>query len=686
MGSVADKFALLRRTKAGQKALLEKMYPDLDFSTIPFREYGRLFTGRAYVPGFVGGWKSYGRSNAEDASTRDILPDYSGNGRDIKLYNFDFAGKSGWGGYAIDFNSWVTPGSFITIESGGYKAVLTKENVNNYGRILGPENLSSEIESITVKVSGVEVVPSNKTVTSYKYFDGTDNTLKAISFNKSGVYKLPKSYAAPDEYTGQGQGFYAYCYAGITIEQLPIYPGGLVSDGVDDYGQCVKGFSLPDDFTIVAIRELLNSDGVMLSKTSTNLSIGAFLFEQKVGCTVFGFGNQVTFTPLFSWMSKYEYSGQQVNAGPSTDSSEYPLILLKRNGGSEYKNAALYDLRIYDHSLTDSELEAVKNEMMSDFIEGTGLLDDLNYVADWDAAGKSNEDADRDKWVDKLNGKVITLNNYSFAEMSGWNGYGIDLNKMNNINSANVFEGNKYIINKISRSILTTLSVNNKNNIKYKIRVSGLEKIINQGFSTELAIYFKVGTTKLSIKKDGIYDVNLLISDNADTMYWYVPYRLENSGWGELPTPIIIEQLPLYVGLCSDGVDDYGVTDEAITEEVGTMLCRLEDINTENSHYFLNGGSGDGRLYIWKSGGNIGGGIPTSLYKAPYISITRTPIAFNDKLFIASSGVISLSSNSCFSRLILLKDQLSDVQIEALKWKVEKEYNDYLKSMGWNNQ
>ena len=101
MSTTADRLALLQRTKAGQRALLEEMYPDLDFSTVPFREYGRLFTGRKYVPGFVGGWKAYGRSNTEDASTREILPDYSGNGRDIRLYNFAFEGMSGYGGITM---------------------------------------------------------------------------------------------------------------------------------------------------------------------------------------------------------------------------------------------------------------------------------------------------------------------------------------------------------------------------------------------------------------------------------------------------------------------------------------------------------------------------------------------------------------------------------------------------------
>lgn len=47
---------------------------------------------KVYSKGLVLGVNAYGRLNSD--ADRDILKDYSGNGRDIRLYNFAFSGMS----------------------------------------------------------------------------------------------------------------------------------------------------------------------------------------------------------------------------------------------------------------------------------------------------------------------------------------------------------------------------------------------------------------------------------------------------------------------------------------------------------------------------------------------------------------------------------------------------------------
>ena len=170
MTTTSDRLALLQRTKAGQRALLEGMYPDLDFNTVPFREYGRLFTGRKYVPGFVGGWNAYGRSNSEDPSTREILPDYSGNGRDIKLYNFSFTGMSGYGGYGQDFsriNQNTNTGLILEQDSVHFKV----QNVSSVGEYVA--NMSARLWNnidFKLKVTGAD----SNTALIYTTSNGTN--------------------------------------------------------------------------------------------------------------------------------------------------------------------------------------------------------------------------------------------------------------------------------------------------------------------------------------------------------------------------------------------------------------------------------------------------------------------------------------------------------------------------------
>ena len=56
--------------------------------------------------GLIGQYKPYLNSN--DSPTRDILKDYSGQGHDIQLYNFEYALQSGYGNWAFNPTKFLT--------------------------------------------------------------------------------------------------------------------------------------------------------------------------------------------------------------------------------------------------------------------------------------------------------------------------------------------------------------------------------------------------------------------------------------------------------------------------------------------------------------------------------------------------------------------------------------------------
>lgn len=369
MSMTSDRLALLQRTKAGQRALLEEMYPDLDFNTVPFREYGRLFTGRKYVPGFVGGWKTYGRSN-EDAD-RDILYDYSGNGRDIKLYNFAFSGMSGYGGYGQDFNN-LTPnsGTGLIIEQNSTYAKV--QNINpgtgNYSASI-PKRLWNNI------AFRLNVIGSDSNTNPRLIFRNSDASfIKTIKLSEGLNIIEPLS----DTEWQQVEYIWFALSVGATVgfELLPLYPGGLVSDGVDDYGQCVKGFALPDDYTVVAIRRIIEGNSAALA--SKGATKGAFMFEvlndtNKSG-VIWSYGQTNTLTgapDLFSYQSKASYNGQEISSGTAEDSMDDAFTIF-RYSTANHMSAVLFDKRIYDHTLTAEELQIVKDEMMTDYDKATG--------------------------------------------------------------------------------------------------------------------------------------------------------------------------------------------------------------------------------------------------------------------------------------------------------------------------
>ena len=373
MGTIADKLELLRRTKERQRAYLEQKYPLLDFDTIPFRAYLDLFQGRSYVPGFVGGWKAYGRSNDEDASTRDILPDYSGNGRDIKLYNFAFSKFSGYNGYAQDFNEF-TQSAKVTISED--KIIVNKVD-GGVSTTLPASAIPDRLFRFKFKISGLnQTLPEGITgeLTFQIYDNGTSPV--PLKYTEDGTYEV--DYALTEDATL----LYFYCYVSsflpteiqpITIEQLPVYPGALVADGVDDYGQCIKGFALPDDYTVVAIRKILEEKSSAVAGKSRMSGQGSFIIDYAgSNCYSYGGKGGSRDESLFSYMTKTEYNGASITPGTGTDTEEDKVFLSTVREGYPPLSMAFYDLRIYDHSLTAEELQTVKDEMMTDYENATG--------------------------------------------------------------------------------------------------------------------------------------------------------------------------------------------------------------------------------------------------------------------------------------------------------------------------
>ena len=391
MNTTADKLELLLRTKERQKAYLQEKYPLLDFDTIPFRAYLDLFQGRSYVPGFVGGWKAYGRSNDEDASTRGILPDYSGNGRDIELFNFAFDRASGYGGEVAFMPAYwsaggksaiaqIDPGVTV-INDGHYE--ITRIGANLWVILEKDYAVSGNYSfpQYEINVKGLE-----GGTLEYKYCCGEDfnekktanlqngrNIISGESFN---INTLSENVAYIELVTENA------VFTKLDIYFSRQYPGALVSDGIDDYGivDNLPVFTKETGYTVLAIRKWVDDTPLkqsFVSKLNNSDTLGAFSFEisESSKTNTYSFGgsaNTVTYPALFSYQTLDKYNSEKLtNIGTSIDGS---LLYLFR-GRDSYINPAkvvLYDLRIYDHSLTAEELQTVKDEMMQDYENATG--------------------------------------------------------------------------------------------------------------------------------------------------------------------------------------------------------------------------------------------------------------------------------------------------------------------------
>lgn len=698
MGTIADKLELLRRTKERQRAYLEQKYPLLDFDTIPFRAYLDLFQGRSYVPGFVGGWKAYGRSNDEDAGTRKYLHDYSGNGRDIELFNFAFSGMSGYGGYGS--TSWMAYGTKAEQTSGNVVDVSLESSADEAAGVQLLSIYKGEIVKIRYKITGYQEGCLLRAYTNTRNSEGriVPNFVRTITAD--GIYEDTFEWDSENAATDStGSQIFIMCHyskaasaINMTIEQLPLYPGALVSDGVDDYGQCIKGFALPDDYTVVAIRKIpeVGNPG-LASKGST---MGAFLFEAGEGGVIaWSYGastSNSTNTPaLFSYQSKNSYNGTYIESGTATDNEDDKLYVFSQIGRSS-SGYILYDLRIYDHSLTAEELQTVKDEMMSDYENATGGgIADITYVADWDGKGRSNDEEEpmRSQWIDKATGKVINLSNYSFNEMSGWNGYCFDWSRwVSDIagNGGTVIRTQTSIrmTNTGTRPGWTIAYISNPGAFgEFRIKVSGLKAGASLVFNAASA-----GGELLRTNTDGVYTIPAVDTEASSI-------RFSAEGYSENESAdLLIEQLPLYPGaLVSDGVDDYGETAEAISEEIGVVVVHghFIDNNPKPTYYLYSlGKAGDLNKLSFSSTNMFLMHMPQKEVnfndKVNFLSRIPARVEDSDKLTIFNYSATSLNYGKCFlSRLIFIKEQLDDTQLEFLMWKVSKEYRDWCKANGY---
>lgn len=328
--------------------------------------------------------KNYGRTN-EDAD-RDRIIDLSGTGTDIQLYNFGYAGNSGFGLYPIDFTAsnykfYQNRGTIVVTSS---KITITKALQANVSLI---ENISETYQtpSYKIKVTGISDIDA-------QLFINWDNVIATrIIISEDGIYTIPQASSAK-LYTN-GIGFTKVVEScNITIKLIPDYKGALVSDGVDDYGLCENFPILTSDrgYTVCIIRKILEDnkkvDGGFMTKGRITDKDGAFFLERYYFGTfvTYNFGGanypKVNSNTSFVYQNSKSYTGQNlINKGKGVDNNILSLFAYNDKGGGFLKSA-LYALEIYDRDLSEEEIAAVKARMIREYEEGTGLpYDEAGY-------------------------------------------------------------------------------------------------------------------------------------------------------------------------------------------------------------------------------------------------------------------------------------------------------------------
>ena len=418
------------------------------------------------IPGMIARYSALGLTN-EQMAANPVWVDKTGNGHDIQLKNFSWKGMSGVGGYEMNFNLWRNNVSSIPDIS--MSTTTTSVSVS-----VGNSTYNNNL--IYTHISNWDINKNHWLKVTSTYEDGD---LAFIFYNGSNTKKigLPANGYVNILAYPEFKGSYMYIstisnkQGSFTVEQLPLYPGALVFDGVDDYGTC-ENFPImtkEKGYTVVALRQWIeekNSITALVSNSKNWNQDGAFVFEYNNLENNFpnleiSFGSSIALgreKSSFTYQTSKLYNGKEIKFGEFLGSDR--LTVAKANENlSRNSNVAIWELVFLDHDATEEELTKIKDYFVKTY---PWLFPDQA----WTITGKTNEDKDRATIANITgNDNDLVLSNFGFIEGSGYNeegeyaGYLVTDGVDDQIRSSAITMGKDFTV--VTESILIQPTKNN---------------------------------------------------------------------------------------------------------------------------------------------------------------------------------------------------------------------------------
>lgn len=320
-----------------------------------------------------------GITNDNHADFNDKLIDYSGNGRDIQMYNLAWKGGSGIASKQYEtFKDWTSESSSTSIIKQIDEFTRIVESTTNcywVSRIKRNYDLDKVYDPINVYL----YQDNNFLVHECKY--EVDGVKYAISINEpvgKGYHKL--EMYTKDRYTELPENaenvvlsewyFPKSTKGSIKYSIIPSCKGGILLDGIDDFGK-VTGMPIYKDYTFIIDYERISytSSEVwtasVVSKAHT-VGQGAFLLmaaNRKVELSrqSNSFGSTTTFnrddfTRTLLYQSKYKCGDVNLTVGEGIDGDTLWLGTLRDND-YRFFNGAIYSLMSFPYSMSEFLIE-----------------------------------------------------------------------------------------------------------------------------------------------------------------------------------------------------------------------------------------------------------------------------------------------------------------------------------------
>lgn len=509
--------------------------------------------GFPVLPGDVTRWHFGGLTNEMMAAMDDPrIEDADGKGRFLSFKNFAWGGMSGVGGYVQNFNYFRNNATVdkVRIDEQSSNSIKVTLLTSGMGHVIYiPKDVYQFNKSYFIKISSEGYNEGDLFLSFYAPSTSTATTVK-VPLNPNGITEIPA--IKEDDFLA----VYLFNAAGkvgsITIEQLPLYPGALVFDGVDDYGTCDNFPILTKEkgYTVIALRQRISmGEGIsgLVSNAKNWFKDGAFVLEYSYTKNSYfnrpvsfgAIGSEKDLPHILTYQTSKSYNGVSIAVGSFIGTDQ--LYVGKINNIIENcTNAAIWELVILDHDATEEELTKIKDYFVKTY---PWLFPDQV----WTVVGKTNEDEDRATIANITgNGNDLVLSNFGFAEGSGYGLYAYNFNSFklrdNVVKPTDVKKDSFRIIGIGDNGNVLVLS-NTSNSAAWKIRITGMK----EGDSCIVGNANKSGDY-IKIIKDGIYTFQKQYAATSINGIWY------NSSQ---EVDVLVEQIPEYEGyLITDGVDD----------------------------------------------------------------------------------------------------------------------------------
>ena len=602
MGTISDKLMRVINTKEDiRQALISKGY-DVPTS-IPFKEYAKMILDLPCnadsfpdIEGIVARYSALGLTN-EQMAENPVWKDLTGNGHDLQMKDFAWGGMSGVGGYVVDIDEWGTNSTAAYFERNSIKITATfKENVS-LGLLYHNIKLR---QSCVLKVTGI---PKGCDA----FLD--DRLGNRFYMSEDGVYEIiPSNFLAEALYLSIEKYPERWYGSKLTIEQLPLYPGFILGDGVDDFAVTEKELNFEDTYTVYT-------------------AFIPFQDNPTKNMILCGADSKKTFSMQYSSLVYVSFIAGNSYCVNADFVNGLNLFACKRNGNNIYiknlltnkvvtgtcgdwvENAGLYYLW-KNATYASFARAAIAGQTICNGYFSTD--EDDEKVLDWykkqypwlfpdqawTVTGKTNEDKDRATIANITgNGNNLVLSNFGFAEGSGYGLYNIQkFTNWNHVADRGDIVKNGYSVT-ITNSKITGSSTNYNTDILYSYNSSSttiIFKVTGLVDGQKIFLGRKSVTDAYVIDKDGIYRSDYNIPQEGGK----VIVGIGTVGFtGECN--ITIEQIPEYEGyLVTDGVDDKIVSSFFGMGKDFTIVGDWKFIDNKNSSTGLVKGSS---FYIYNT-------------------------------------------------------------------------------------